>query len=291
VISPATPILTFSTAEIVFALSAGTDGEFAAEPALQPFVIAQSPEVQLIAHNGRAPGLAAETLQPVFDSGAVWALHRAGHTNVVSLRSPVVGPDPYRTAVFSEDYCYGEIFTPTPPAGGRYPHPLEYPLGEVLLVCLLGLGRGVMTHACGLDDQGRGYLFAGCSGHGKSTLARLWHGRARLLNDDRIVIRRRQGRFWMYGTPWHGEVHEVSPDPVPLERVFFLRHARRHSITPVSRTTALSALLVRAFPPLWDREGMGYTLDILGQVVGSVPCHWLDFAPETSIVDFVHSLS
>jgi hypothetical protein len=36
---------------------------------------------------------------------------------------------------------------------------------------------------------------------------------------------------------------------------------------------------------------MAFTLDFCGQVVSSVPCHWLDFTPDPSVVDAVRCAS
>ena len=70
-----------------------------------------------------------------------------------------------------------------------------------LMINLLGKGRGVLVHSCGIDVNGDGYLFAGNSTNGKSTLAELWKDHGKILNDDRIVIRFWDGQFWMYSTP------------------------------------------------------------------------------------------
>jgi hypothetical protein len=165
--------------------------------------------------------------------------------------------------------------------------PLQYPLAEVLMVCLLARGRGLMMHACGIDDGGRGFLFAGNSTHGKTTLARLWRDQATVLNDDRIVLRQREGRFWMYGTPWHGDYSGVSAQGVPLEKVFFLRHAKGNQARQVGKLTAASMLLARSVPPLWDADGMGFTLDFLAQLAEAVPCYELGFAPDERAVEYV----
>lgn len=79
-------------------------------------------------------------------------------------------------AVFDNDFKHGEVYSRIPESGtspdGLLGNPLEYPLAEVLMICLLAQGRGLMFHACGIDDNGRGYLFAGNSTHGKSTMGR-----------------------------------------------------------------------------------------------------------------------
>ena len=94
----------------------------------------------------------------------------------------------------------------------------------------LSRGEGVEVHAVGIsDEQGRGHLFLGHSGAGKSTTARLWIDRpgVRILSDDRIILRVREGRIWMYGTPWHGDAGIASPDCAPLDEIYLLEHGAR----------------------------------------------------------------
>jgi hypothetical protein len=144
-----------------------------------------------------------------------------------------------------------------------------------------------MVHACGIDDGGRGYLFAGNSTHGKTTMAGLWQDRAVILNDDRIVLRQREDRFWMYGTPWHGDHTQVSPHGVPLDRLFFLRHAGDHCAWRKEGALASSMLLARCFPPLWDADGMRFTLDFCARLTEAVPCYELGFRPDPGVVEYV----
>jgi hypothetical protein len=225
----------------------------------------------------------------------VWSLYHLDGRNVFVLRSPPSNAQPYRVAVFDAEYRRGTVHSqtldPELSPDDLLPNPLEYPLSEVLMVCLLARERGVMVHACGIDDDGRGYLFAGNSTHGKSTLARLWKDRGTVLNDDRIVLREREGRFWMYGTPWHGDYTGVSPHGVPLEKVFFLRHDVTTNARPQTGVVAASKLLARCFPPLWDEAGMAYTLDLLGRLVADVPCYDLGFLPDGEVVDFVRCVT
>lgn len=252
------------------------------------FICTEEPEVTINARYGDLPHIFLRNEDSIFDSETIWSLYRVGGRNVFALRSPAFGPLPYRVAIFDDDFQNGKVFsTLRETADGLLPNPLEYPLSEVLMVCLLAQGRGLMIHACGIKGDGRGYLFAGNSTHGKTTMARIWKDRGLILNDDRIVLRQRDGRFWIYGTPWHGEYNIVSPMGVPLEKIFFLRHAEANSTHRVAGATAASMLIARCFPPLWDAEGVRFTLDFCGQLAGMVPCYELGFVPDESIVDFV----
>jgi hypothetical protein len=218
----------------------------------------------------------------VFDSETIWSLYS------INERNALVGSFPYRIALFDRDVKQVEVYSgtkqlPTAPLDD----PLQYPFGEVLMICLLSQGHGLMIHACGIDDSGKGFLFAGNSTHGKTTTAKLWKDHAVILNDDRIVIRKKGDHFWMYGTPWHGDYTGVSPQGVPIEKMFFLQHSESNSFEKITGARAASMLLARSFPPLWDSEGMTFTLEFCAQLVSTVPCYRLNFKPDETIIDFV----
>jgi len=262
----------------------------------QDFLCTAEPEVRIHAHYDGVPQIPLRNEDTIFDPQAAWSLHRVDE-QYVFLQKDVVpsATGPYVVAIFDRDFRHGTVHrrvrdSERVPPEGLLPYPLDYPLGEVLMICLLAQERGVMLHACGVDDAGRGYLFAGNSGDGKSTMARLWKDEATILNDDRIVLRQRHGRFWMYGTPWHGEYTTVSPHGIPVERIFSLHHAEANHARDWHGAAAASKLLARSFPPLWETDGMGFTLEFCTQLVKTVPCYELGFAPDRHIVDFVRSL-
>jgi len=284
--------VTIKVADIVFALSCNaTQQFFLRDQSYKDFYCDGRPEVKIDVSFDGVPHLPLRGEDRVFDSGEIWSLYRIDGKLAIVLGALLRGNIPYRIGVFNSDFKKGWIHSLVPETGDFtnkfISNPFGYPLAEVLMICLLAQGRGIMAHACGIDDSGRGYLFAGNSTHGKSTVARLWKDNALVLNDDRIVLRLRSGRFWMYGTPWHGDYSGVSPHGVPLEKIFFLRHAQTNSFSRREGVAAASMLFTRCFPPLWDAEGMKFTLDFCAQLVDAVPCYKLDFVPDENIIDFV----
>ena len=121
-------------------------------------------------------------------------------------------------------------------------------------------------------------------------MAHLWADRATVLNDERVVIRHFDGRFRVYGTPWHGDYRGISPAGVPLKRVFFLRHGDRNRAGPVEKATAAAELIARSFSPVWDRDGMSFSLEFGIQLAGKVPFHDLSFRPDPSVVEYVRCM-
>lgn len=150
----------------------------------------------------------------------------------------------------------------------------------------------VLLHACGVKDGERGLVFAGTSGAGKSTIARLWEGQEGIsvLSDDHVIVRERDGQFWVYGTPWPGQGGMSTPEAATLERVFLVQHASENRAVPLGPLDGASGLLLRSFTTFWDVEGMAFTLDLLGQLSQKVPCYELGFVPDESVINFVRCL-
>jgi hypothetical protein len=189
-----------------------------------------------------------------FDSGQTWALIQSGSNLVLQNASLNSKTTPTRFLFISSDLESGDLYVSDDAPADI--DPLGYPLNQVLWIILLSQGRGLLFHACGIDDQGMGYLFLGNSGDGKSTTARLWsdHGLT-VLNDDRIIVRENRGKFWMYGTPWHGDFKEHSSHGLPIHKLFFLRHGRKNSSRLKCDAEAVSMLLTRSFPPSGIKTG------------------------------------
>ncbi len=228
--------------------------------------------------------------QKVFDSEGSWQLYKNGERNIIHVSSKDVDPPVVMVAVFNSDYTSGDVYLSLPDTpDGRVSYPLIYPLEELMMVNLLAQGRGVIIHSCGVSLEGKGMLFSGVSGAGKSTLANLWKDRenAHLLSDDRIIIRNIDGRIWMFGTPWHGDAKVASPEGVPLEGIFIIKHSPENYASPLKASDAASALFVRCFPTFWNPSGIAYTLGLLGEIAEQVKCYELGFVPDQSILDFV----
>lgn len=257
----------------------------------QSFISTATPEIIIsVSYNG-LPHTVFRDNDLIFDSGGAWGLYRIDGQDAIVLGATPRGSIPHKIAVFNKNMKQIDIYSKAEQLpGGLFPNPLEYPLSEVLMIYLLSQGRGLMVHACGIDDGGRGYLFAGNSTHGKSTMAQLWKNQAFVLNDDRIVLRQRDGRFWMYGTPWHGDYTSVSPHGVPLHKIFFLHHEEVNSANRKDGVAPASMLLTRCFPPLWNVKGMSFTLNFCAQLVANIDCYELGFLPDQRIIDFVRNL-
>lgn len=276
-----------------FGLWCAGDMAVAADPEHGPFLLPSGPThgCDLELDVSWADSLELPGTQASFVSGGLWSAYVSSTGTQFYFASPAVGPQPYKAAWFDPSFARGHLVLSRRsfPAGSPI-FPLEYPLDELAMMHRLALGEGVEVHALGLaDDDGRGYLFLGHSGAGKSTTARLWQSQpgVRLLSDDRIILRKRDGRFWMYGTPWHGDAGVASPGRAPLSAVFLLEQAPTNELLPVSQTKAAAELFARAFVPHYVKSGIQFSLDFVDQLTREVPCSIFRFAPTPAAVEVI----
>lgn len=228
----------------------------------------------------------------LFDSGATWRLFAGPGQHVYRFHDRNLGPAPYKEARLDHDLANGEVvlnpsaFSPEHPVDA-----LEFPLDELLFLRLLATRGGLELHACGVvAPSGQGYLFAGQSGDGKTTTARLWEDLpgATVLSDDRIIVRRgTEGTWWMYGTPWHGEAELAANVKAPLRALLLLERGERNALQEVPPAEAVSSLLARSFVPFHDAGLMAVTLQLLEDLTREIPCLRLPFVPDAEAVRFV----
>jgi len=256
--------------------------EFDTPPAYQPFISDDRTDLRLGLHLG-APEF--EPGDQCFDSPPIWRLYRSGDTSCIHIYDS--HPDLRRVLVLPPQFKRAELYFTEP--DGQFIDPFFGPTMELLMINYLARGHGVIIHACGIEFNGKGKLFAGESGAGKSTIANLWNQQAgaEVLSDDRTLVRLIDGKLWMFGTPWHGEAKFGSPKGIPLEKIFFLRHSPKNAIQPLSSAESVLQLLQCSFPPLWDATGMEYTLGFFEEIATRVTCHELGFEPDKRVIEMI----
>ncbi|PYP86426.1 MAG: hypothetical protein DMF61_13150 [Blastocatellia bacterium AA13] len=262
------------------------------EGAAREFLINDcTPDIELTA----AWGSVEEPRAPLlFDSGAVWKLFDINGDRLFSFNSPTLGTDPYKLAILNPEFTRGHVILNSNSfEKGAAIYPLEYPLDELIVLNWLALGRGVEMHSCGLiDSDGRGRLFAGQSGAGKTTTARLWENidGVKILSDDRIILRKIGEEIWMHGTPWHGDAELASPAKARLDHIYFIKHGPENRLAELSKANAIARLFACSFPPFHSSEGLDFTLGFMSEVVASVHCAELTFTPTREAVDFINGM-
>jgi len=229
----------------------------------------------------------------IFDSKGSWCLYGNNEQRILRFCSSALQHRPYQIAILSPDYRTGTLFVLPwiPLDNGRY-YPFNYPVDELIMVNLLSAELGVLVHGCGLIYQGKGILFIGSSGAGKTTIANLWKAvpDTTILSDDRLILRKKEGQVWVYGTPWHGTANLASPQGVPVERIFLIRHNAKNAVVQLPPTQIATELFVCSFPTFWNPVGLAYTLQFLGEIAESVSSYALEFTPDQTTVSFIRAV-
>ena len=114
-----------------------------------------------------------------------------------------------------------------------------------------------LFHAAAIGFEGRGYLFLGRSGTGKSTHARLWLRHipgSELVNDDNPVVRVfPDGTVWVYGSPWSGKTPCYRNVELPVGGFVQLEQAKCNEISRLDGIVAYAALVPGISGKRWDR--------------------------------------
>ena len=228
----------------------------------------------------------------LFDSGGPWRVYRRGAKLLYVFSTPVLDPPIYKAVEIDLQWRRGILYYPKRrardrPTGG----PLDYPLDELLFQHRLAHMGRPEVHACAVVLGASALLFCGQSGAGKTTTARLWRRYrpdSRILSDDRVVVRERHGRPWVYGTPWHGTGRFADPGGALLRAVVFLRHGPRSQFVQRTDVAATAAgLFARSFPPMWDGASVARVLEACMRVTSQLPSYDLEFRPDRSAVHAV----
>lgn len=137
---------------------------------------------------------------------------------------------------------------------------------------------GFFLHCSCLRYHGEAIIFTAPSGTGKSTHAALWRryfgDEVEMINDDKPLVREKDGQFFIYGTPWNGKHGLGNNISAPIRAVVFLAQAPENHIKKLTAFEAVGLLLQQTVLPT-DRAHMSTLLDMMGRLLETVPMYKL----------------
>jgi hypothetical protein len=155
---------------------------------------------------------------------------------------------------------------------------------RIVHTLLLSRERGFLLHASSVVRNGRAYLFTGPSGAGKTTIARLAPGDTTVLTDEISYVRRVDGRYRAYGTPFAGEWSDAgAPISAPIAAVFSLAWAADPGRDALTEGAAVRLLMRNILFFAADPGLTGALLETACDFAGAVPAFRLAFAPDARV--------
>ena len=229
----------------------------------------------------------------LFD-GRSWSLYRDGSGYLIALAARAPDVPPAWVARIDSSYTRGTVFCDELLVRREgnvcsLVNPVLNRLDQLLLMYLLASRRGALIHSAGAVMAGNGFVFAGRSGAGKSTIARQLQsaGKMPLLSDDRVVVRDVNGAYSAFGTPWAGDAKIALNCSAPLKGVLFLRHGPENRIRRVSPRDAFETLLPMVAVPWYDPKAIEEITSFCESLTRDVPVYDLYFVPAPEIAGFI----
>ena len=177
--------------------------------------------------------------------------------------------------ICSKDYREGRVIMP------KYKFKNVFNDALKMMFALATAGKDTLIiHAAVVSCEGKGYLFLGPSGTGKSTHARLWlkhFDGTELVNDDNPVVR----DGMVYGSPWSGKktpcYRNVS---VPIGGIVMLSQAPYNKIRRLSGIEAYVDLAESVGSMPWNIRISEDLHQTMNKLASTIPIWHLDCLPD-----------
>lgn len=147
--------------------------------------------------------------------------------------------------------------------------------------------NGFFFHSSSLMIDNEAYVFTAKSGTGKSTHTALWRklfgDKVKMINDDKPIIRKHNGNFYIYGTPWMGKSEIGSNAKALVKAVFVLERGIENCVKSVSVGEVFGNLL-EATLVFHEKDKMIRLLDMYDEFFSSTRLFKLKCNTEISAV-------
>ena len=147
----------------------------------------------------------------------------------------------------------------------------------------------IFLHSSAVEYMGRGLIFIGPSGIGKTTQAELWnkYQNAMIINGDAMLIQETEDAFLGWGTPWHGSSPYCENTSVPVHAMIVLKQTPENSIRELTGFEKVSEVSNSVFYPRWLENGMELCLETLDHLLSKIPVYELSCRPDEDAVRLV----
>ena len=165
-------------------------------------------------------------------------------------------------------------------------------LEDVLIAAImtyLSTRQGIMVHSSLIDFNGKGVMFVGPSGIGKTTQAELWmeYRNAVIINGDMVLVSVENNEFRGYGCPWHGSTIYCENRQIPLSGIIVLEQSKENTIKRLSGITLVERMMKNVFLPHWYQKGVEAAMETVDHLLSNVPVYLMKCRPDEESVELV----
>lgn len=159
---------------------------------------------------------------------------------------------------------------------------------RIVHTLVLAKQGGFLLHAASAIRNGKAFLFAGVSGAGKTTIARLAPPDTTLLTDEISYVRKQNREYVAFGTPFTGELAKLGENvSAPVTALYLLAKGSENRIEPVAQPEAMRAFLANVLFFAKDRELVQLVFDSAIEFVRTVPVSRLTFVPDARVWELI----
>ncbi len=164
-------------------------------------------------------------------------------------------------------------------------YPFEY-LSRIFSYFTITEG-GVVLHGVLIEYNGKGVIISAPSGTGKTTHARMWRDtqRALIINGDRALCRKVDGKWTGFGMPWCGTSGEYINRSIQINAIVVLEQAKENSVEKLDTLQAFNHMIPNITAPTWEKNLLNKAMDYLEDIVNEVPVYKLNCTPDIEAVE------
>jgi hypothetical protein len=159
---------------------------------------------------------------------------------------------------------------------------------RIVHTLLLARQGGFLLHSASAIRNGKAFLFAGVSEAGKTTISRLAPPDVTLLTDEISYVRKQDGGYVAYGTPFTGELAKLGENvSAHVSSLYLLAKGPENRIEPIGPGEAARSLLANLLFFAEDEELVQATFHSAFEFVSRVPVSRLTFVPDARVWELI----
>ena len=149
----------------------------------------------------------------------------------------------------------------------------------------------LLLHSSRVEMDGRALVFTAPSGGGKTTQARLWekHMQARIVSNDRSIIRRAASEILTGGYPADGSTPVCDPEQIPVGAIVILAQGKENRVVRPQPAAAVSHLMSQTAADGWNGAQQAELMLLWADILERCPVYLLTCRPNEGAVRCLHS--